>query len=312
MATVDIVIPSYRGMHAEANGPLMAMLQKANCLCRDQRGGMIHEPWKCPNGKHSVRLMPPTYLSSVIHWARNQVLALALNGQPQDGRPPADYFLLMDDDMVVETDYLQRLISYKQDIVAGICTVKRDPPRPNIRFWNAERHCFQEPIEWDWDSLKLMEIDGAGAAFMLVTRKVFERMAEAYLNCEFEIQRDLRKIDSANPGPIIAYWAKRSEKRKSVVNKAKEEGNWSATDCWWFEFLDDIVDNQVGQFGEDLSFCWKAKRLGFRIFADPQILPGHIGAYAYSIRDYRAYIEEAKKNGEEIPQRENKPSLVAA
>ena len=30
-------------------------------------------------------------------------------------------------------------------------------------------------------------------------------------------------------------------------------------------------------FGEDLSFCWRARQLGYKIFMDPNITLGHVG-----------------------------------
>src|ERR1700677_5021123 len=112
------------------------MIQASNCFCHDERtGARLHDSWKCPKGKHSVRFLPQLYSSSVVHWARNQSIAQALYQKPIDIRPPAEYFLLLDDDMVAEPTYLTRLAAYKADIVVGICTIRRDPPRPNIRFW---------------------------------------------------------------------------------------------------------------------------------------------------------------------------------
>lgn len=288
------------------------MMQETNCLCRAPNGSLTHAPWKCPSGKHSVRLMPPLYSSSVIHWARNWTIAQALYGQPNDGRPPDDYFFLMDDDMLCQPSYLRRLMSYKLDIVCGICTVRKDPPRPNIRFWNPERNSFVDPIEWDWDSQKLIEIDAAGAAFMLVKRRVLERMGQAHLNCEFERDEDWRKTKNEDArGELREYWLEKSKLRREKFRRALEEKNWQGCDQWWFQFLTNVVDSQLGELGEDISFCWKAKKLGFKIYADPQVLPGHIGSYGYSISDYRDFVESAKKDGQMPEPRENKVALEA-
>ena len=314
MSVIDVVIPTYRGLEPEANSALIAMQQASNCFCRDERTGTpLHLPWKCPKGKHSVRMMPPVSSSSVVHWARNQVVAQSLYGQPKgDNRPPAEYLFLMDDDMLALPHYLTRLVSYKADIVCGICTIRRDPPVPNIRFWFPKEASFRPPIEWDWDSNKLMEIDGAGAAFMLVKRTVFERIGQAYLDCAFELDEDLRKLDGLEGETAIRdYWARKSEQRHERFKAAIEQGNWSAADCWWFDFQKNVVDKQIGELGEDLSFCWKAKKMGFKIYADPQVLPGHIGKYGYSIADYKAHVEEQKAMGNAPPLKDNQATLVA-
>jgi len=43
--------------------------------------------------------------------------------------------------------------------------------------------------------------------------------------------------------------------------------------------------------GEDTYFCWKAKKAGFEVWADPTIPLGHIGEYLYDAQDYQAYKE---------------------
>jgi GT2 family glycosyltransferase len=312
MAVVDIVIATYRGIADEAQAPFQEMVMASACQCRDGRGLPMHPQNKCTKGRHAVRQSPPIKGSSVVHWARNQAIALAMYGPQPAGRPPAEYFLLMDDDMLCEPHYLNRLLSYKLPIVTGISTIRRDPPKPNIRFWSNDQARFGEPFEWDWDSQKLMEVDGVGGAFLLIRRDVLERMAEAYINCEFEIEEDLRKT-SIGEAEIRAYWAKKSERRKLYLKDAIAKQDWRMMDGWWFQFLDNIDDRQIGEVGEDISFCWKAKKMGYKIMADPQVLPGHLGMYGYSAKDYRQWAESAKEVME-IPEhmlKENKPALCS-
>lgn len=301
MATVDILIPTRRGLPQETASALMQMFQETICHC----GG--HLPWNCPNGKHCVRINPTTIGSSIVHWSRNRVVTTALYGMDpkQDippGRPKADYFLLMDDDMVPGPEYLSRLLSWNKTIVTGISTIRRDPPRPNIRYFNTKDNSWWIIDEWDWDSNELFEVDGVGAAFMLVRRSVFERMGKAYLNCFFEREEDKRKYPKLTKD-VDQYWNERSVSRLARFNDAmKTKENWLAADCWWFQFLDNIVPDQHGETGEDIGFCYKAKKLGFKIWADPQVVPGHLGDYAYSVRDHRGYVElrkEAQAHGVE-------------
>jgi hypothetical protein len=293
MATVDIVIPTYRGIQPECQSNLHIMIRETQCYCG------THAPWECNKGKHSVRLIPHTRGSSVIHWARNQIIAMALYGQivSPDGRPDAEYLFLMDDDMLTQPRYLSRLLSYKKDFVTGIATVRRDPPRPNIRFWSQKDGYYITPVEWDWDSVKLMPIDAVGAAFMLIKRRVFEKMGEAYLACQFERAEDRRKFPRCDE--VDAYWDKKEKQRRKIFAEAiAPGGDWKKADGWWFNFPDNVTDTQVGELGEDIAFCWKAKQLGFDLFADPQVLPGHIGDYGYGIADYRQWVECGKELGE--------------
>ena len=39
--------------------------------------------------------------------------------------------------------------------------------------------------------------------------------------------------------------------------------------------------------GEDLAFCWRARQLGYRLWCDPQVLPGHVGVFTFTKDMYR-------------------------
>lgn len=39
-------------------------------------------------------------------------------------------------------------------------------------------------------------------------------------------------------------------------------------------------------FGEDISFCWKAKQLGAKLYCDSRIKVGHLGTYCYGEEDF--------------------------
>lgn len=307
MAAIDIIVPTSRGVVSQSFANLQHMMRHTMCMC----GG--HVPWKCPKGKHSVRLVDYGFHSTVVHWARNQVVAMGLYGKQQDPqRPLAEYFLLMDDDMTPMPGDLARLVSHRVDIVAGICTVRRDPPRPNIRFFSPEAHGFVTPFEWDFNSPKLIELDAVGSAFMLVKREVFERMGRAYVDCMFERYFDKRRFPGRlqeNASEIDAYWDEESKRREARLQDEFAAGNWQGCDQWWFQFLANAVPQQVGELGEDISFCWKAKMLGFKVYADPQVTPGHLGEYAYSVTDYVDWVRAQKETGN-AP--ENQPPNVSA
>ena len=58
----------------------------------------------------------------------------------------------------------------------------------------------------------------------------------------------------------------------------KDSGNG-----FWFEF---IRGPHGLEWGEDLSFCFKAARIGYKIYVDTAVLPEHMGDYGYKIDDY--------------------------
>lgn len=54
----------------------------------------------------------------------------------------------------------------------------------------------------------------------------------------------------------------------------------------WFE--------PMNGFGEDLSFCWRARECGYDILLDPTITCGHIGKIVVNEDFYKAYAEGSK------------------
>lgn len=47
--------------------------------------------------------------------------------------------------------------------------------------------------------------------------------------------------------------------------------------------------------GEDLSFCWRAREMGFKIWCDPKILCGHVG-YQLITKQYYDLLKEKTKD----------------
>ena len=47
----------------------------------------------------------------------------------------------------------------------------------------------------------------------------------------------------------------------------------------------------IGNVGEDIAFCWRARQCGYKILADPSISLGHVGQTIYS----KAFFENYKK-----------------
>ena len=57
----------------------------------------------------------------------------------------------------------------------------------------------------------------------------------------------------------------------------------------WFE--------PMNGFGEDLSFCWRARQCGFDILLDPSITCGHVGHIVVNEGFYKAYAEGKQNEG---------------
>ena len=206
--------------------------------------------------------------ASVVHWSRNGLITEQL----KSGKPWT-HALFIDDDIVVQPDHLERLLSHKKDIVAGLCTRRQDPPIPNIRHFDETTGNFGQIWEWPKEQA-LIEVGAVGTGLMLLTQHAVEQVAQAYFDCLWE--KEFYGISDARAEELKAQRLKLFDDNKT---------------CYWFRFLPAF--KQPIEYGEDVGFCMLAKRYcGLATFVDTTVLPGHIGNYAYSIRDFEPYREE--------------------
>lgn len=212
---------------------------------------------------HCVVVPDPGVSSSVVHWVRNELLVRRFKTGT-----PFDYVLFMDDDMVPAEDTLVRLLSHGVDIVAGACTVRYDPPMPNFRAYDPATYTYTVASEWHKEGL--IQVGAVGTGFMLIRRHTLGLIADYYLNCEHE---------------------KRFFGMSEEVAKRISEQRWATLEkthnAWWFEFLKHPLGE--GEFGEDVSFCFKAMQQGVQIYVDTTVQPGHVGEYIYGIPDFLHY-----------------------
>lgn len=47
----------------------------------------------------------------------------------------------------------------------------------------------------------------------------------------------------------------------------------------------------IGNVGEDLSFCWRARECGYKIYCDPSIVCGHVGYQIVDDKFYKSFLE---------------------
>lgn len=206
--------------------------------------------------------------SSVVHWSRN-----ALITQQLTSGKPWTHVLFIDDDIVVEPDALERLLSHKKDIVAGICTRRNDPPIPNVRATNPDTGAPSRQV-WEWPENALLDVDAVGTGLMLISQKALELVAQAYFDCAWEKE-------------FYGLEGERLEELKAVRLKCFDETKI----CYWFRFLPAMKTSI--EMGEDISFCYIAKRYcGLGVYVDTAVQPGHIGNYAFSVRDFAPHRDE--------------------
>lgn len=240
---VAILMPSYRLPAPQAWEGINRMMRASVKVCRP--------------------FMEPTIRQSVVHWSRNYCLSLLLKSLK-----PFDYVLFVDDDIVMPEDGLVKMLAHKKGVVAAACTVRVDPPMPNFRVYDPEQRVFSTCLEWSREGLLGEDILlGAGTGAMLISKQTLLRVAEYYVNCNYE-----KKFYGLGGDALDKLQTGRQKTAKHT------------SDFWWFEFLKQ--PDGMGEFGEDISFCFKCHELGIRIHVDTTVRPRHMGDYGYNLDDY--------------------------
>ena len=54
----------------------------------------------------------------------------------------------------------------------------------------------------------------------------------------------------------------------------------------------------IGNVGEDIAFCWRARQCGYKIIADPSIALGHVGHTIITKEFFKNYQLQLKRNEE--------------
>jgi len=136
----------------------------------------------------------------VHHQARNTIIKDFLKSD-------CEYLLFIDSDMVWEPDSLERAYDLMQndtvDIVSAIYYTKTEPHLPVIKKMDLAHGVFLVPLEWDNNPF---EIDGAGMGFMLLTKKVLERMKYPYCHWGNGLSEDLNFCITAKVKHHFRIW----------------------------------------------------------------------------------------------------------
>jgi hypothetical protein len=236
--------------------------------------------YKCPHPRMQSRVLEmkqhtlqsgvaypmgmPLMRNSVVHWQRNDLIAELIKSERA-----YTHVLFIDDDIVPELDSLNKLLAHGVDIVAGLCTFRQDPPVPNARYYDEKNHRFAEMRDWSKDGL--IEVDAVGTGMMLISANALQKVADVWFKCE--VEKALYGL---------------SDEKVEDWNKQRCAAFDNYPNAWWFQFLP-TPDAGVREFGEDISFCHKAKKYaGLKVWVDTTVTPEHIGEYGYSIADYKS------------------------
>jgi hypothetical protein len=156
--------------------------------------------------------------------------------------------LFIDDDMSWAPGDVLRLLGSDKPLIGGVGRMRCQMPNtdPAVWCWRPLHDAAGDLVQ---DEMGAIEVRGFGAAFMLANRRVFADLLAAH-------------PDWKRPG--AADWP-------------------DALRAHYFEvFTPSERDERGLELSEDYGFCERWRRLGERVWIDPTIRLGHVGAFTYA------------------------------
>lgn len=159
-----------------------------------------------------------------------------------------DYLMFIDADIEFSADDVAKLWNLQADICAGLYPMK-NIESPLMAWRDQGKGMELLPVTEEG----LMEVNLVGTGFLMIHRRVFEKLQELHPDWEYV---EGRMGDNGGPGA-----------------------------CWGF-FQDplEIVDGSRVHLSEDYFFCRRAIEAGFKIIADTSIKLKHWGLYGFTGR----------------------------
>jgi len=106
------------------------------------------------------------------------------------GRAAGDYILFIDDDVLLPTDALVKLISHNKDIICGLYYSRQEPFFPQIYYKNKESKDRYDAV---FEPEGLIEIDACGGGCLLIKKEVFDKLEKPYFHYIPRGEKTLRK-----------------------------------------------------------------------------------------------------------------------
>ena len=134
-----------------------------------------------------------------------------------------DWILFIDSDMVFQPSAIKTLIEtqvkFNLDMVGGLCFQRAAPYQPTLYVKAKEaEHGYTFLESWDEDSA--VEVDASGMAFMLIHRRVFDRILQHWTGEDFP---DLETRKHMPPPPFFTWGGEYGEDFM-FCRQAKEAG----------------------------------------------------------------------------------------
>lgn len=202
-----------------------------------------------------------------VNWAVVQGSILTSQRNELVQRMRGDWVLFIDSDMVFDTQAIGRLVltrdEHDLDMLGGLCFQRVPPHQPTLYMRESPTeggYAFLE--KWDKD---LVEVDGTGMAFVIIHRRVFERVVQKFQDASFAWPTYEKRIETQPPN--------------------------------FFRWTDGV--------GEDLRFCQDAKASGSRIFVDTRNRIGHVGETVFNQESFLRELAVRDKDTERARRRLN-------
>lgn len=193
---------------------------------------------------------------SLITRSRNKIVATFLD------RHDATHLFFIDADISFKPEAVKRLLDFDQDVVAGMYPIKNiDWPRFQNRVkpgaGEAELrelglNFVGTPLEGEGREERNGFVTGsyAGTGFMLIKRRVIERMIAAYPETKYEVAHTYPRVAKQSPNQYALF------------------------DC--------MIEKGTNIYlSEDFAFCQRWRALGGKIWLDTETRLTHTGVYAY-------------------------------
>ena len=193
---------------------------------------------------------------SLITRSRNKIVSAFLD------MPQATHLFFIDADISFKPEAVKRLLDFDQDVVAGMYPIK------NIDWQRFRGHARPDATETELREQGLNFVgtplagegreakDGfvtasyAGTGFMLIKRRVLERMIAAYPETKYELAHTYPRVAKQSPNQYALF------------------------DCM-------IEKGSNIYLSEDFAFCNRWRALGGKIWLDTETRLTHTGVYAY-------------------------------
>lgn len=227
--------------------------------------------------------------SSILPEARNKTIGLLLK-QSKD----LTHILLIDDDMSEYfPEQLASMVERDVDIIGPVAVQKEEPYKVCCFLFEDEKDFYKQFTKKSSER-KIIEVSAVGLSFTLIKIEVFNALREQRLD---EPEKSIWFHFDRMQRSTILEEAEEKIKELREHDRDSEFFNQCALDLVQLG-----ISAHIGSpiIGEDFSFCWRARVLGFKIFVDPVVCINHIGEKKFSIKDSLAWTCFAKQKMENI------------